>query len=236
MMDDSWLAGEFRRVSLFSDAELRDIEYRVLQLRDSWVRRSEHGFFTLGLACYLDLAGAKDRKSSYYDRVEESNGILGDGFADVYLRLREVLDDSLKTRTVFESGLALPGFHVWLPNSIPRAKTASIHFDLQYLPIADPGGPPGPGDTVSFTVPVTLPTGGGGLNVWPLHWPEDSGKAAGALDMPCQRLEYKPGEVILHSGLWMHQIAETAAVAPDDIRLTLQGHGVRAGDRTILYW
>ena len=89
---------------------------------------------------------------------------------------------------------------------------------------------------MSFTVPVTLPTGGGGLNVWPLHWPEDSGKAAGALDMPCQRLEYKPGEVILHSGLWMHQIAETAAVAPDDIRLTLQGHGVRAGDRTILYW
>jgi hypothetical protein len=235
-MDESWLAREFHRISLFSDDELLDIENRILKLRDIWIRRSERGFFTLGINCYMDLANSKDANASYFDRAENNNEMLSGHFADVYIRLGEVLNESLQTRTLFEKRLAMPGFHVWLSGSIPRNKTASVHFDLQYLPIVEPGRQAGPVETMSFTIPIRLPGAGGGLNVWPLRWPEDRAQAKGALATPCERMEYRPGEMVLHNGLWLHQIGEVSDVTPDDIRITLQGHAVRMDDRTILYW
>ena len=49
-------------------------------------------------------------------------------------------------------------------------------------------------------------------------------------------LPYRCGELVIHSGLMFHQIAEWKEIIPDDKRITLQGHGLRHGDGWIIYW
>jgi hypothetical protein len=40
----------------------------------------------------------------------------------------------------------------------------------------------------------------------------------------------------VHSGLVLHQIGATDSPGPDDLRITLQGHGLVLGDELVLYW
>lgn len=47
---------------------------------------------------------------------------------------------------------------------------------------------------------------------------------------------YESGEMVIHSGHTLHQVAPSPRVDPDDERLTLQGHGVWRDRRRLLYW
>jgi hypothetical protein len=50
------------------------------------------------------------------------------------------------------------------------------------------------------------------------------------------RHPYRVGELVMHSGHMLHQAAPAPIIHPDERRITLQGHGIRAGGRMYLYW
>ena len=215
-----------------------EIAERVCAARADWRRRSPHAaFYTLGGNSYMDLAGSKDAEATYFRPARDGNNELRHRFPDVYHRLSECFADALGLRVRYPDDLALPGFHIWTGTSIPHSSGTSIHFDLQYRRIVERAAYAAATGTVSFTLPVKLPRSGSVLNVWPdvLH-PAAPGTVAAARTTPPAVVRYRAGVAVVHSGLVLHQIGATDSPAPDDLRITLQGHGLVLGDELLLYW
>jgi hypothetical protein len=211
-----------------------------------WLPRSAEPatFFTLGVSSYQDLADSDPGEPVYdYYRVARfSNAFLLQRFGWLLGRVRDALQAFLGAPAHFDPRLAAPGFHIFTAPALPRSGEASIHFDLQYQLIDWHDGLPAPdlSAPVSFTLPIRLPQGGGGLNGWDISYAE--GLLAGvsgpklAMRKPKTFFPYEPGVLAIHSGHALHQIAGVAEVLPDDQRISLQGHGVRRGDAWTLYW
>jgi hypothetical protein len=97
------------------------------------------------------------------------------------------------------------------------------------------------GDPLSFTLAIALPKGGGGLQVWNIEHREIVGKSLDEMRAVFKSREsryepYKAGEMVIHSGHTVHQIAPMTGMALDDERITLQGHGILASGIWHLYW
>jgi hypothetical protein len=87
----------------------------------------------------------------------------------------------------------------------------------------------------------------GGLNFWPEPAPEEIGATLGWFDdldppgaalagSPSPRPPLQPGRLVLHGCATPHQIAHLVPLAPNDLRITLQGHGVRTPDGAFLVY
>jgi hypothetical protein len=50
------------------------------------------------------------------------------------------------------------------------------------------------------------------------------------------RYPYALGQLLMHSGHALHQIAPVIATYPGDERICLQGHGIRCASGWKLYW
>jgi hypothetical protein len=225
-------------LDLFTADECDRIAETVLGLRDLWTVRSPNAaFFTLGVNAYMDLAPAADPDGSYYRPAGSANPLLTDRFADVHRRLAAGLGEALGLPARYPQSLALPGFHIWTGAGIPRRGTASVHFDLQYQRIVTRPEFATATGTVSYTLPVRLPAAGSSLNVWPeFTYPDDAMRVAQARATPPTVVGYHVGRALVHSGHVLHQIGPTPSVAADDVRITLQGHGIVVDDELILYW
>jgi hypothetical protein len=212
----------------------------VLGLHARWIRRLPGSeFYTLGTASYLD------RDPIYGERAAELNPLLRANFQWLYSILTKGLADILETRVEITTDKAVPGFHVWGVPGIPTEPVTSLHFDLQYEHLA---WPPDAqlARTISFTLPLRLPRNGGGLSIWDTTrarvdaFYREAGFNGTLHDltilMPEHFEPYTCGELVVHSGHELHRIAPISAVVPDDMRITLQGHGVRVGDAWQIYW
>ena len=51
-----------------------------------------------------------------------------------------------------------------------------------------------------------------------------------------QYYPYSTGQLIVHSGMYLHQIAAMSEVVPGGERITYQGHALRFGNSWRLYW
>lgn len=231
----------------FDDIEVLTLEEcerasaEVLQLRSYWIPRNPPlPFFTLGAASYIDAA----KGSAQYKILAESNNpILSSTFLWLQTRLCESMQKALGEPFDFSPGLALPGFHIFLAHqAFAEEDAASAHWDLQFRQIEWlPEDEPDFTAPLSFTLPVSLPQSGAGLNLW-----EVSHKEAGtltALDREKRRLQsasqyhpYEIGHMVLHSGLYLHQIAPMKGAQPGENRITYQGHALRCAGRWRLYW
>lgn len=243
---DSPQASEFHRLQLITPLECRATLDRILALRLSWTGRGENEFpfFTLGVASYMDLAPPGSDIDAFDKATFESNARLKLHFPDLLEKVRLGVRTITGTEATFPDRVPLPGFHIWLEDAIPRSPTASIHFDLQYEPLVERSRLPRPQQMLSFTLPVRLPTAGGGLNVWNIDYraPDlaqrigDRSLHEAVLSHETVFLPYREGELLLHSGNRAHQIAPVPSVYPGDMRITLQGHGVLSEGRWLLYW
>jgi hypothetical protein len=229
-------APTFARLDVLTSDECAEVADRLLALRGHWTRRNPADtFHTLGSNAYMDLAPVID-SSGYDHRVGETNGLLREHFGAVYAALAAALATALGLVVHYADDLALPGFHVWTAAGIPQRPTASLHFDLQYLPVLKRPGYAGATGTVSFTLPIRLPAAGSSLRVWPQFSYPGAGSARPGADDPPLVIEYTPGCAVVHSGHVLHQIGVTDSVRPDDLRITLQGHGLVLGGDLICYW
>lgn len=227
--------------------ECERVSRDVCDLRSQWIPRAQQpaSFFTLGLAGYQDLSGPAEHVPSrnYYQEAPFFNALILDRFGWLLRRVQSTLEGFLGMTTRFDSRLALPGFHIFDYLAIPTTDVASIHFDLQYQLIDWRDYAPAPdfSNPISFTLPIRLPKGGGGINEWDLTHQEMSRTVHNDLVsfVRCRSktfYSYSVGMLAIHSGHRLHQIAGVADVQPGDQRITLQGHGLRRGPETVLYW
>ncbi|CAF24550.1 hypothetical protein [Candidatus Protochlamydia amoebophila] len=222
-------------IPVLNSTETEAILHKIEKLRFFWNKRQER-FYTLGAALYLD----KNIELTVYDKKIESNNLfLMLHFSDLYDRILDILKKELKSDVMYESSLALPGFHIFLSCPEFVKQGGKIHFDLQFKQAnwshykeVDWSNP------LSFTLALALPQQGGGLNYWDKPYdPQDLLNPAQAVkDIPSHYIEYEVGKMVLHNGLLIHQIAPAKGFNESDCRITLQGHAIRADGTWRIYW
>jgi hypothetical protein len=216
----------------------KTIRDEVLSLRPHWIQRgTSRTFFTLGTASYLD---ATKETSVYLDLARKANPILEGSFAWLYELVRCFLEQLLGDRFFYDAHYALPGFHVFLMNGGDRSgdkAAARAHFDLQWSH-AIPGHKPT--GTVSFTLPIELPSGGSSMEIWPTRYQDAIRMRFTATEYASehasQSIPYVLGRMVVHDGFVLHAIGGSRVAAPEGYRITLQGHGVRMDNGWLLYW
>lgn len=225
-------------IDVLTEQECAVTASAVMDAREQWVSRSGSGHFaTFGINAYMDLAPSTDTDASYFGAARRSNAELTKRFADLHVRLADVLGCALDLPARYAEDLALPGFHIWLGPAIPRLPVASVHFDLQYQRLLSRPDYARSTGTMSFTLPISLPATGSSLRVWPRCT-----YSHGRPNVPWSRREepeivdYRLGRALVHSGHLLHQIGATPLATNDDVRIMLQGHGLVIDDALVLYW
>lgn len=229
-----------QELTVLTEAECQAVRATVYDLQSAWLRRNPMvPFFTLGAASYLDAASHPE---NYYATAKHSNPVLQEQFSWLYERVALVLSQQLQAPVNYQHAFALPGFHVYLSSKVFEQPIASIHCDLQYQ-LLDWRFASNPDLTqpLSFTLAISLPRHGGGLNVWDLHYHDiiDVNRETmlqRVRSQPQQFHPYQVGTLILHSGHTIHQAAPARDVQPDDDRITLQGHCLFSQGQWHLYW
>jgi hypothetical protein len=237
----------FEAIPVLSSAECERVRQAVHALRSNWIVRgsADYPFYTVGAASYID-AVPQTPPPRYQEILVETNPVLREHFDWLYARLMNKLSVHLQAAVRTANELALPGFHVWQGLDVPTSPT-SVHFDLQYTSIPWPDlGRSDLSRPLSFTLPIALPRGGGGLNSWEISYEEQvahfqaTRESTPAEEMPKLRTRtfhpYTPGVLALHSGHTLHQIAAVDQAYPDDERITLQGHGLYCDGAWTIYW
>jgi hypothetical protein len=210
-------------------------------LRDFWVNRASGflPFFTLGAASYLDYS--TENKELYLQAAERFNPILKSHFPMLYERLTEKLSEILEKPVLYAEEMALPGFHIFLPNKAFEYPVASTHFDLQHQKFKWDYEQVDLEHPISFTCAIKMPKSGSGLNYWQITQEEAKNLSTQELELLKNSREklyfpYKLGSLVLHQGLFLHQIAPTKDMQSEDQRISLQGHGILCDDLMRLYW
>jgi len=227
-------------LSVLTLSECREIRSLVYALKECWLKRNPFvPFYTLGAASYIDAA---KNQQDYYRKAQQYNPILRDRLEWLYKRLAETLAQFLKAPTSYQHSLALPGFHVYLACKLFEQPIASIHCDLQYK-LVNWESPEQTDFTkpISFTLAISLPKFGGGLNIWELRHQEIVGIPRSEIQQVIKSrakrfYPYQVGQLIIHSGHTIHQAAPAKNIQPDDERITLQGHGIFSQGSWQLYW
>jgi RimK-like ATP-grasp domain len=223
------------------------IYQQIESLRQYWLPRgSETSLFcTLGAASYLDCGDYFDAQDTYWQKASRYNPLLLKHFGWLYKLVKEYLETQLNAPVNYRSNAAYPGFHLWLSQAIPTLPVASMHFDLQYQYLSwENQDDIDFSNTFSFTLPIQLPASGGGLNLCDLNYLEYLNiRRHNQIDwdlIPRFRNQnyhpYQVGEIVMHSGHTMHQIAPTSVAKVSDRRVTFQGHGVYVDDTWQIYW
>lgn len=234
------MVNKISSLSVLTLAECQEIRSLVYTLKECWLQRNPFvPFYTLGAASYIDAA---KNQQDYYRKAQQYNPILRDRLEWLYKRLAETIAQFLKAPTSYQHSLALPGFHIYLACKLFEQPIASIHCDLQYKLVNWES----PNQTdftqpISFTLAISLPKFGGGLNIWEVRHQE-------IMEIPRSEIQqliksrakrfypYQVGQLIIHSGHTIHQAAPAKNIQPDDERITVQGHGIFSQGSWQLYW
>ena len=215
---------------VFTPEQCDRLAKHVVNQAHYMIKRGE-GFYTLGASTYLD-------DPMHYEGIAANTNILLEReFPAVLVAVDAVLSEHFKvpaTHTnIHSNGLALPGFHIFDSNS--AGLEGSVHIDEPYDRIDWRGvewhSP------FSFTVPLQLPTLGGGLDYWPNVTDEEmeTYEREGALP-PFEYLAYAVGNMYLHDGHTPHRISNRHPVPLDEYRISIQGHGVHTADGIVVYF
>jgi len=225
-------------VPVLTASECDRVRDAVQGVRADWISRSlEVPFYTLGAASYLDARNY----AGYQELLKRQNPMLRENFSWLYERLEAHLSEELGAPASCTTRLALPGFNIFLYSKVFEKPMASVHIDTQYLFHDWTGRDADLANPVSFTVSITLPHTGGGLNTWDICQSEMKARSTEKFGdvlrgRPIAYHAYKRGCMAVHSGHLLHQAAPGRDLAPGDERITVQGHGVLAGGVWELYW
>lgn len=231
---------------------------RLYSLRNSWRPRDGYGLYTLGAAAYLDspdlntarFFGVESSYENYYNILKVDNRILIDSFSEIYSQLRTIISSYLGITTdnvCYSEDKALPGFVIYTPSQEYEKTSAHVpHYDLPYQNLSWKKESnsyhlcPASGETLSFTLPLQLPSSPSSLSIWKLKrcqavaMERDELRAALKINNSKQ-YRYEVGKMLIHSGNELHQVRPWKYIENDSDRVTLQGHGVKVGNSWILY-
>ncbi|MEM7675368.1 MAG: hypothetical protein AAF449_05125 [Myxococcota bacterium] len=228
-----------QRTRLLDPDECVQVRDDVLTFRRLWTRRhDELPSFTLGAASYLDVP--EHGVVGYIARNVRTRQRLLKRFEDLYVRLQNILSEITGAPTFVHPRLAPPGFHIFEAHPGIMGLNPKIHFDRQhfFFDWEDPNAF-APDHQLSFTAAIALPDAGAGLYMWPIrsadHTGEEEERRARLAASERVYEPYSLGQLVIHSGDHLHQIAPSEMIDAE-VRLTLQGHAQKEGDRWWLYW
>lgn len=230
-------------IIIFNAEEAANVALKLEDLREKWLTRGA-GFYTFGIATYLDIINSYTPEKNYYERVCCSNALLMQVFGQEFEFLRNILSHHLKASVRYEETIAMPGFHIFENSGVCTTDLPSYHFDLQYRYLRWPFEPVSD-EVISFTLAIKLPKLGGGLDVWQVDESEilrleRIGRRVTleqlARSKPVYRHEYQVGRMVIQLKTLMHRISAISERYPGDQRITWQGHGVKHKNEWILYW
>ena len=181
-------------IPVLSSVECELARQAVHALRSSWITRgsADYPFYTVGAASYIDAVPGTT-PPRYSQILVETNPVLREHFDWLYARVMNKLSVHLQAVVRTADELALPGFHVWQGLSVPTS-SLSIHFDLQYLSVPWPDvARSDHSRPLSFTLPIALPRGGGGLNTWDLSYEEQAAHLQATASSRPSRRSRSPG-------------------------------------------
>lgn len=210
------------RRDLFTPEVCRNMAGDVLGLNQHWRRRSS--FWTLGASTYNDDVMA------YMGVAWQDNAILTRYFGGALQVVADTFQDLIKKPVVFLHTHGLPGFHIF--DHTANGLEGSIHIDQPetrcWWPCKTTGH-------FTFTAPLELPQGQGGLNLYEGN--EETIKThTGDLPEP-EYYPYEIGKLYIHDGQTIHQIANPVDMEKDQYRITLQGHGATLSNgQVVLYF
>lgn len=220
---------------VFSQIQCENLVARLMSKSSAWtghhaLDNQVHRFHTLGAATYLDPEPA------YAELATRTNPLLRETFADMYEAVAQIITTKTGHPAALTEYLGLPGFHIFrgdhrAPPGLMFGGT--IHMDKPHerhafsAPIDN---------TLSLTLPLSMPASGAGMYFWN-DVPGDllSGPKAPSdmspeqfrwFDANKQFVSYTIGEMVLHDGLTVHQLANPGPTDSNDLRVSLQGHGV----------
>ncbi|MCA9549755.1 MAG: hypothetical protein KC933_06945 [Myxococcales bacterium] len=213
----------------------------VLAHRKLWTPRHDSlPSFTLGAAAYLDVP--RHGIHTYIMRAVRNNKILRRELEWLFRRLTEAMAALLEAPVEVTPRFAVPGFHIFEYHLDLGQLQPRLHFDLQAFHLDFPtAAAADPARRLSFTVAVAMPADGAGLHTWPIKHGEvqdtsDSGLAAAAAKTTSTYHPYALGELFVHDGSHLHQIAADRRGVPGESRVTFQGHGLEVDGVWQLYW
>jgi hypothetical protein len=228
----------FRMDPFMTRERASTIAERVKSHKHLWTRRNA-AMSTLGTASYLDAAN----KNEYEKMSLKSNPVMREIYGDLLDDVLTYFKERCPTADVkYREDAALPGFHIFDCNRLFSMPVASVHKDMQwnrlrYKKTEDIDKK----YTMSFTLAVELPKGGGGLYTFEsaelglLNWIIPRSIIHGLAKKT--KIEYKVGWIVVHNGQTYHMIAPCKQ-SENSVRMTLQGHGVYDKKKNTwwLYW
>lgn len=230
---------------LLNTNEIHQTLKSVDQLKQAWIQRHPMlPFYTLGAAAYLDTSTRSHQK--YYEYVEKYNATLETHFEWLYQKVLAKLSDITQKPCHLEQQKALPGFHIFGIHPRFMKPVGSIHYDYQfeYLKWDQPDLINFEDQTISFTLALELPSGQAGLHIWPEYSDRKKLNIAALHRLieedkvqPPEFHQYQEGNIIVHTGNTLHQIAPLTQMIKGERRITLQGHAVLHQEKGYLvYW
>lgn len=242
-----------QRIHVLSRDEAADILARIVERRHAWTllaTRDANQMFALGTPSHLGMPCA-----DYSARVAVTNPILTTGFGELFDRIIDVIALPLSALrrgpVAYDERLSRPGFRIAEIHASGTSWFGRPHWDWNFVGL--PWEPALPAklaltDTLSFTLPIALPSAGAGFVAWDdvtsaevsrhaATHRVDMTSACEALvrDREPERYDYAVGELFMHTGQVVHAPAASNAVAGER-RCTLQGQAVFHHGCWRLFW
>jgi len=253
------------RVKTFTEEDCNKIETTVDNLDKLWINRSctrrfsyenqmhisRAPFWTLGAVSYLDHVKSSDQYDKHRDYL---NPVLLKKFNWIYESSAKDCKENLANLSSLMGFLLILVFIFFCKSGTTiepeyikmfEQPLGSVHVDVQWEEHHDYWNTfdkVNLEDTLSFTVPIKLPSGGGGLYTWAdevnpysFNYTTNENKLA-ELESPAIPNLYTEGEMIYFIGHLLHQMMPGVNVQPTDRRITVQGHGQKCDGVWRLYW
>lgn len=224
----------------------------VLELHPQWDNHDLY-FHTLGAVTYLEAFNSEgalkaEELNGYYSHKNLLNPLLHQTFGDLYDKVELALSKKIGPAKIIDQ-LGYPGFHIFGPtpekgtidqefiDNFQGDSWGNLHIDIQYiphLPVFEKFKHIDLDQTLSFTLALRLPKNGSGLRVWREIEGRKNIERFNYLDINERKeligtpreIAYEPGKLSFFIGHLVHQVPMTKILLKDDLRITLQGHGV----------
>ena len=223
---------EIDKIKLLTSSECDRYTATIKSLRLFWLDR-QWGY-TLGAATYQDSPILYPALSQY------TNVVLREYFTELYTRLSKALVEVKGREIATMDGTALPGFHIFTPRANAYGHAGRVHghphIDTPYDSVLWPCAISEP---FSFTLPVAIPACGAGMGFWDDVTEKELEVYEQSDEIPEPTIyDYELGSLYLHDGMTPHRIENMGNIRDNELRITLQGHGVTMEDtgRIVAYF
>jgi hypothetical protein len=234
----------------------------VLKQYRHWCSHDTY-FHTFGATTYLEAFNQDgplkpSELAGYHSHKQLMNPVLKKNFGALYEEVLSSLSVEIGPSKLIDE-LGHPGFHIFGPtpqkghieqdfiDSFTGDSWGALHLDIQYLPhmpIFQKFDEVDIENPLSFTLALCLPKNGSGLRVWKNIEGRDEVERFNYLDIDERNalikdpdlVKYEIGNITYFIGHTVHQVPKTDPLLTNDIRITLQGHGILCDGYWRLYF